>query len=173
MGQIQGRGFAWLVGSAQAGIQAVQGFGVIKVVALVAALLGAVGAWQIQAWRYNAQIQSMQTEFTKTVAAAERNAQAQERRLNTQIQEARDAAAKREQNLRRDGDALRSELNWLRVEATDASRGLPNDTACPANNRAATALKLFDQCAVEYEKMARHAQGHANDAMMLQEAWPK
>lgn len=153
-----------------------QGLGLIRITAiaaLVAALLGASGAWQIQAWRYNAQIQTMQAEFTKTVAAAERNAQAQERRLNIQIQEARDAAAKREQNLRRDGDALRAELEWLRSETADAGRGLPNDPACPSNNRAATALKLFEQCAVEYEKMARHAQGHANDALMLQEAWPK
>jgi predicted nucleic acid-binding Zn-ribbon protein len=150
-----------------------QGFGLTKLVALVAALLGAAGAWQIQDWRYNARIQSMQAEFTKTVAAAERDAQEQERRLNSQIQEARDAAAKREQDLRRDSDTLRSELDGLRNEAADAGRKLPRNPACPSSARAATAIKLFEQCAVEYEKMARHAQGHANDALMLQEAWPK
>lgn len=150
-----------------------QGFGLIKIVALVATLLGASGAWQIQSWRYNARIQSMQAEFTKTVAAAERDAQEQERRLNSQIQEARDAAAKREQDLRRDSDTLRSELDGLRNEAADAGRKLPNHPACPSSARAATAIKLLEQCAVEYEKMARHAQGHANDSLMLQEAWPK
>ena len=145
----------------------------MAIVALAASLVGAGAGWKVQAWRLGSKIQSMQTEFTQTLAEAERKAQEQERRLNTQIQEARNAAAKREQNYRRDGDALRAELDWLRVETADAGRELPTLTPAAASGRGATALKLFEQCAIEYEKMARHAQGHANDTLMLQEAWPK
>lgn len=145
----------------------------MALVALAASLIGACAGWKVQSWRLGAKLESMQTEFTRTLAEAERKAQEQERRLNTQIQEARDAAAKREQNFRRDGDALRAELNWLRVESTDASRELPTLAPAAANGRAATAFQLFERCTVEYEKMARHAQGHANDTLMLQEAWPR
>ena len=145
----------------------------MALVALAASLIGAGAGWKVQAWRLGAKIESMQTEFTRTLAEAERKAQEQERRLNTQIQEARDAAAKREQNYRRDGDALRAELNWLRVETGDASRELPTLAPAAAGSRAATAFQLFERCTVEYEKMARHAQGHANDTIMLQEAWPR
>ena len=140
---------------------------------VVAAALGAAGGWHVQGWRMGAQLESLKSEYTATMAASERKAQEQERRLNANIQEARNAAARREQNLRRDGDALRAELDWLRNEAADASRQLPAPAAGAPGNRAAAAFQLFEQCAIEYEKMARNAQGHANDSLMLQDAWPK
>lgn len=146
---------------------------VAAIAAVVAGLLGAAGSWQIQAWRYNAQIQTMQSEFTKTVAAAERNAQAQERRLNLQIQEARNAAAKREQDLRRDGDSLRGAFDRLRDQTAAARRDLPAATPDAARATAATATELLESCAREYQALARAADGHASDTLTLQESWPK
>lgn len=146
---------------------------VAAIAAVVAGLLGAAGSWQIQAWRYNTQIQTMQLEFTKTVAAAERNAQAQERRLNLQIQEARNAAAKREQDLRRDGDSMRGAFDRLRDQAAATRRDLPAATPDAARATAATATELLESCAREYQALARAADGHASDTLTLQESWPK
>lgn len=145
----------------------------VAITAMVAAALGAAGGWHVQGLRLGAQLDAQRAEFTATTAAAERSAQEQERKLNATIQEARNAAARRETNYRRDGDALRAELSWLRDETADAVRSLPEVPTVATSSRAATAIKLFEQCAIEYDKMARHAQGHANDALMLQDAWPK
>jgi len=48
---------------------------------------------------------------------------------------------------------------------------LDTPSACPQYTNTVTAI--LDECQAAYREMAGHADGHAADALMLQQAWPK
>lgn len=143
-------------------------------VGIVCALLAATGAWKVQDWRYGTTIQSMRAEYALAQTAAERSAADAERRMTRQISEAQHEAAKRQQAARRDADNLRAERDRLRDETADAAqRGMSAATTDAGRSATAALRVVFDQCTAEYESMARDAQGHADDTLMLQRAWPR
>ena len=59
--------------------------------------------------------------------------------------------------------------NAIATLDTNASR--ESSSTCAA--RASTARNVFEQCAQRYTDLAGKADGHAADAVMLQDAWPK
>lgn len=97
-------------------------------------------------------------------------AQAETIRLQGVANEAERKAAQRIQVNARAADLARSELDRLRdAQRTSAAAA----TTCPAiADRAATLDHVFGQCAATLTDMARKADGHANDALRLYEAWP-
>lgn len=76
-------------------------------------------------------------------------------------QKARDAAA-----VELEHDGLRNELAVLRAALSSDSR-----EACVA--RADTLSRVFEECVGRYRSLAEKAQGHLDDALMLDGAWPK
>lgn len=146
---------------------------VAAIAALLAGLLGAGGAWQVQAWRYSLQIADLTAKHQGEILAANERALQAERMTNQRLTEARNAAAKREQDLRRDGDHLRSAFDRLRDQAAATRRDLPAAAPDAARATAATATELLESCAREYQALARAADGHASDALTLQQSWPK
>ena len=141
--------------------------------AIVAAALAGWAGWSVQGWRMGEQIAAMKTAQAEAVNVATREARAQESKRFQGVQDAQTAATARAIAARRDADAARSELDRLR-DATRATRGgVPGESATACSARADAASELLAQCGEALQAVARSADGHANDARTLIEAWPK
>ena len=137
------------------------------ITALIAALTAAAGTWQVQNWRYAAKETERVTAQAETDRLNARSFARQQDRVITVQNEAAVRARDSRAADRRAGDAL----DGLRVESDNALRkARESHEACIAN---ATALRaVSDSCAAEYREMGRTAQGHADDAKTLSDAWP-
>lgn len=96
-----------------------------------------------------------------------------EQQLQADLSKAQDEAAKREKTLRVAAAGARSERDKLRDAISAATSGLPGDTSSTVLARASTLGGLLDECTARYTDVAEHASGHASDAVMLRDAWPK
>ena len=95
-----------------------------------------------------------------------------ESRLRAQVMEAQEDARKREETLVADAAAAGRAADGLRSQIASLRRGLSAATA-EANRRTAdAALDVFQQCVDQYRAVAEAADGHANDAVTLDQAWP-
>jgi hypothetical protein len=140
--------------------------------ALGAALAG-LGAWQVQALRYDVRIADMQQAHAQALSDATQKAMddtiKMQRTKDAAIQQAEQRAAQNAAAAaaaRRTADGLRDTLYTFRAS-------LPS-LAKPAIAVAAdTAAELLGACADRYTDVAAAADAHASDALMLQQAWPK
>lgn len=140
---------------------------------LLSAAIAAVGVWNLQKWRYDATIarmtQGAAERTTVAVKAAMDKMQVDQKRKDDAIAEANKranynaAAATRARNA---ADSLRDELATARVHMSSA-----NESA--RAKYAATVETVLGECSREYQSMAEKADGHANDAVMLKESWPR
>ena len=136
---------------------------------------GAMATSCVQTTRLSVEKASIATErleYAKAALKAVEVAQAETLRL----QGIKDEALKKA-NLRANANkvaaaAAGAERDSLRDELAAASAKLPSlsHQACLARADAISAV--FEQCSRDFEGMARKAQGHANDALTLDEAWP-
>lgn len=141
--------------------------------AAIAAALSATAAWSHRAALADAQVATLKNDYAKRDFRALETAHADTIRLQTAKDDAIKAAAVRQTALARDAAAVRTERDGLRDELAAARQQLPN-AACPAvREYAATVNQLFGACTAELESVARQADGHASDALMLLDAWPK
>ena len=93
-------------------------------------------------------------------------------RLRAQVMEAQEDARKREETLVADAAAAGRAADGLRSQIASLRRGLSAATA-EANRRTAdAALDVFGECVERYQAVAQAADGHANDAVTLDQAWP-
>jgi hypothetical protein len=141
--------------------------------ALLGASIAAVGAWQVQSWRYTGQINQIRAAQAEAVNTATREALAQESARFKGVQDAQAAAQTRAQVARRDADRARSELDRLRDELASTRGGVPGESTAACAVRADAGADVLAQCAAAYLSMAGIADRHANDARTLIEAWPK
>ena len=106
---------------------------------------------------------------TKAVKAAMAKTLVDQKRKDDAIAEANkranynSAAATRARSA---ADSLRDELATAR---TDLSRATESARA----KYAAAVETVLGECSREYQSMAKTADGHANDALMLKESWPR
>jgi hypothetical protein len=125
------------------------------------------GGWTAQGWhrdseekaRVEAQIETDRIAHIGDIHRTER------------VVAAQNAAQRRATVARGDADATRGELDSLRAQsdATVAAARVSFE-ACAVN--ATTLGAVFKSCAGRYAAMGETAQGHANDAQTLGEAWP-
>lgn len=148
---------------------------VMGLVATHAALAAACAllTWQATADHYQAQLARLQAEHATAQARAAADAQAVQIQFQNQLQEARNAAVKREAALRRDVGAARDAVYGLRGATDRIRRELPGDSAAAAAGAADAAAELLATCAGRYADVAAAADGHAHDALTLQQAWPR
>lgn len=139
---------------------------------IVGAVIAGTGAWQVQSWRYTGQLAALKVEHLEELDAATREARAKEQARFATIQKAQNDAAKRNQTSRTSASASRSVGDQLRDENSAAMRTSRESLAACTQYGAAIG-GLFDQCQGDLGAMAERAQGHANDVIMLLEAWPK
>ncbi|MBP3980884.1 hypothetical protein J8G26_09100 [Acidovorax sp. JG5] len=144
----------------------------IAAMALGAALAG-LGAWQVQALRYDARIADMQQAHAQASADAAQKAMdatiKMQRTKDAAIQQAETRAAQNAAAAaaaRRTADGLRDTLYAFRAS-------LPSLAQPAAAVAADTAAELFGHCAGALTDLAIKADAHASDSLMLQQAWPR
>lgn len=142
-------------------------------VALAMAGAAATGAWQYQANKFERRLSELRAEYLKRDLKALEVAHADTIRLQETKDAALAAAAVRQRDLARAAVAVRAERDGLRDELAAASRGLPSAACTAVREHAATLNTVFGECADRLEGLAGQAQGHASDAVMLQQAWPR
>lgn len=140
---------------------------------LLSAAIAAAGAWQVQNWRYGEQIAVMKKDAseatTKAVKAATDKMQVEQKRKDDAIAEANKRAnynAAAATRARSAADSLRDELATARTDLSNATES--------ARAKYASAVEtVLGECSRELTEMGRLADGHANDAATLKDAWPK
>ena len=114
--------------------------------------------------------ENQRLEQVRVQAAAHR---AEERRQSEQTIGALNAQAKRTQAAQVAAAAANDASGRLRDDIADLQRRLPSATLDACRRDAAALGAVFNACRAEYEALGRDAQGHADDTMTLQQAWPK
>ena len=147
-------------------------FGTHIAAAAVAGVLAFGAAWQVQAWRYDAQIEGLKAQHAEATAKAQSDARATEKALSDKLQEAQNNATKRENKLRNDAAAARSTADGLRDTIYSIRADLPSYSQSAAAKTADTAAELLGVCADEYRSVAEAADRIASDRQTLIEAWP-
>lgn len=114
-----------------------------------------------------------QAEYTQKALVAEEAARKRERELQTQLEVAENEARKREADLTFAADNARTERDGLRRDLATISDRLSRASANSLRQYAATANAVLQECTDRYTELARKADGHASDALMLAQGWPK
>ena len=142
----------------------------IAVAALAAALFS--GGWWTGAQRERS---AWQTEKLAMSAGRDRQIDAVRQaksRLRAQVMEAQEDARKREETLVADAAAAGRAADGLRREIASLRHGLSAATSEANRYTADSALDVFGECVERYRAVAETADGHANDVMTLDQAWP-
>lgn len=100
-------------------------------------------------------------------------AAAKTKQLQQTKDEAVHAATDRAHKLEVALTAARGTVDSLRSDLADATGRLSRATDAAVREYATTAGAVFGECAAAITELAGKAQGHANDALTLEQAWPK
>jgi len=109
-------------------------------------------------------------ELVREQARAHR---ATEKQRSNQVIGALNAAQKRTQAAQVAATLAADAAGRLRDDIADIQRRLPSASLDACRQHAAALGAVLDSCRAEYEAMGRDAQGHANDTLTLEQAWPK
>lgn len=139
------------------------------IIAIVIFLAGAAGGIKWHAGQ-DAIKENARLEQVRIQAAAHR---ADEKRQSTQVIEALNAAQKRTQAAQVAATSAADVAGRLRDDVADLQRRLPGATLDACRKDAAALGAVFRACTTEYGEVARDAQGHADDTLTLESAWPK
>lgn len=141
-------------------------------VGLAVLLVGFFAGWWVNAQRSEARISLLKKEHAEQTMRASASALASYSRMEKTKDDAIKSAQARAESLQADAglaaaaaDGLRKQLAGVPARITAASRAAVDEYA-------ATAGELLGACTAEYQWMARQADGHANDARLMLDAWP-
>lgn len=140
---------------------------------IAGAVLAGLLSWNVQAWRYDAQISSIHTKHSRALADAHQKALDDTIKMQRTKDDAIKAAEQRAKREAVNAAALRSERDGLRAQLAATTVQLPSASCSSVRAYTATLNGLFDQCAGAFEDMAGKAAGHAADSRLMLEAWPK
>lgn len=115
----------------------------------------------------------VRAEYTATALVAEQAARAKEQALQTQIEKAQHDAKIREKKLAADAAAARGAADSLRDDLKTARSRLSQATRPALIEYSDASSELLIDCSRRYQELAVKADGHASDAVMLLEAWPR
>ncbi len=143
-------------------------FIIAAAIATASAASGFAGGWQVQSWRQDAkEAKSVKQALLETQQSAARDI-----RRADNIITAQNSAVLRERSLRADVARSRDAAGRL-SDAADAALRRAQDTHAACIDESAKLKVVFLECSREYESVARDADLWENDAIKLQEAWPK
>ena len=137
----------------------------------ISAAISAAGAYQWQAYRYDARMAALVAEYAKSQHKAVEHAHAETIRLQTRKDQAEVQAARRVRAAAADAAVLRDSLDRL-SDAADTALRESSDSIAACTAHGATITELFGQCASRYGEVAGAADGWVNEALTLREAWP-
>ena len=113
------------------------------------------------------------SEQAIALAKANEQARAKERAQQAKVTEAIDAANTRAKKSQAAAAAARRVADSLRDDLDTARTNLPGASCTSTRDYTATLKGIFGECTREVERLAAAAQGHASDALTLQQAWPR
>lgn len=141
--------------------------------AIGGAVLAGVLSWQVQGWRYDAQLSKIHAQHAEAMADAHQKALDDTIKMQRIKDDAIEQADKRaKQNAaaaaaaRRDADSLRAQLAGVQGRIASAA-----DSAVREYANAASVV--FAECVRSYQELAIKADGHAADARLILDAWPR
>lgn len=140
---------------------------------IAGAVLAGLLSWNVQAWRYDAQIAEIKAQHSRALADAHQKALDD----TIKLQRIKDAAIeKAEQRAKQNADAAaaaRRTADGLRRDLASVPARIAAATDSAAREYAAAASVVLDQCTAEVADLARVADGHAADVRLMLQAWPK
>ena len=136
------------------------------------ALIGA-GGYRVGSHRVQALWDAEKVQQLQAGAIAEVENRRIETKRQTGVINAQNAQVTRNAALENDAANANSVVASLRDTIDAGVAKLPGESAAAASQYAATAAKLFLACSEALTDVSRHADGHASDSLMLQEAWPQ
>ena len=147
--------------------------------ALLAAAVAATGAWYVQGWRIQGQVQagktaieSLKREHAESLTRATAGALNATLKWQKVKDDAIDAAQQRAKAQARSADIARRERDSLRDTIAAASLRLPDAAQSACTEYGAAVSGLLNQCSAAYQELARSCDGHASDVRLMLEAWP-
>lgn len=140
---------------------------------IAGAFLAGLLSWNVQAWRYDAQISSIQAQHATALASANQKALDDTIKMQRTKDDAIKAAEQRAKTQAANAAVLRTERDGLRAQLAATTVQLPSASCTSVRDYATTLTGLFDQCAGAYQDMAGQASGHAADARLMLESWPQ
>ena len=132
-----------------------------------------MGLWGYGKRQHGLGYSKAQGEYTQKALVASEAARKRESDLQNQLQEAINESQRNQIAIAAANDRARSELDGLRNELAALSDRLSSATADARLKYARAASAVLAECAARYSELAQKADKHANDALMLQRAWPK
>lgn len=142
------------------------------IIAGVLAVASFGAAWTYQGNRYASILAERETDHALALAGATRDALAK----TIALQEIANAAERKHQSriadIRSDAARARGVADRLRNDLATARATLPSAACSAVREYTATVNELFGECAATAGRLAEAADGHAADALMLQQAWP-
>jgi hypothetical protein len=141
--------------------------------AIGGAALAALATWNVQAWRYDAQISSIQAQHSRALADAHQKALDD----TIKLQRIKDAAIeKAEQRAKQNAvaaAAARANADSLRAQLDGVPARISRATDSAVREYAHASSVVFAECVRSYQELAAAADGHAADVRLMLEAWPK
>ena len=138
----------------------------------IVAVAAAAGAYQWQAYRYEARMASLVAEYAQAQHTAIEVAHAETIRLQERKDKAEVQAARRVRAAAADAAVLRDSLDRL-SDAADSALRESSDSIAACTAHGATITELFGQCASRYGEVAGEADKWINESLTLREAWPR
>ena len=138
----------------------------------ISAAISAAGAYQWQAYRYEARMAALVAEYAQAQHTAIEVAHAETIRLQERKDKAEVQAARRVRAAAADAVVLRDSLDRL-SDAADSALRESSDSIAACTAHGATVTELFGQCASRYGDVAKEADGWVNESLTLREAWPE
>lgn len=147
-----------------------------RVRVLVAAVLLAMAfaaGWWVNAQRAEARISLLKKEHAEQTMRASASALASYSRMEKTKDDAIKSAQERAGHLQADAGAAAAAADGLRKQLAGVPARIAAASRAAVDEYATTTGELLSACTAEYQWMARQADGHANDARMITESWPR
>lgn len=141
--------------------------------AAAASILTGIAIWTVQAWKYEGIISDIKYEQSEAARKVFESAQRQFEIDIAQKDKAIHEATLRAQKNQALARALDSDVDSLRAQLASSSTSMPTASCEAVRNYANTLSAVFGSCTERYSDLARNAQGHLSDTIMLEQAWPK
>lgn len=148
-------------------------FGTHIAAAAIAAALAFGAGWQVQGMRYGKQIADMKAQQAQQLANARKQAMDDFTRMQGAKDAAIEAAEKRAQTNAARAAAARADADRMRAQLAGVPGRIAAATDSAVREYASTASAVLGECIAEYQALARASDGHANDARLMQDAWPR
>ena len=145
-----------------------------KIIAYALAfVIVAAGVWRFAVYHEDIGYQRAVSKYEAKLSDAKAESLTKERELQAKVDSAEKNGAEREKQHKATVAILESRAIGLRHDIATFRAGLPKATAASCVESADAAADLLLQCSEEYQRVAKAADGHANDALTCNEAWPK